>query len=419
MAFTTDPAKKLIASRRVLSGMRPPGKLHLGNYVGALKNWVRLQNETNDDGSRKYECYFFIADYHALTTDYADPRNVAQNTLEVALDWLGAGLDPEISTLFVQSHVPQHAELHLLLSMITPLGWLERVPSYKDQQEQLKEKDLATYGFLGYPLLQSADILIYRANFVPVGEDQSAHVEMTREIGRRFNHLYGREADFEEKAERAVKSLGGRNSTTYKQLRRKFQESGDTEALERARVLVTSNSRITVADRDRLLGFLEGGAVAILPEPQVLLTQAAKVPGLDGRKMSKSYGNTIGMREEPDQVVKKLRAMQTDPARVRRTDPGDPEKCPVWDLHKIYSDDATRAWASEGCRTAGIGCLECKQPVIDKVVEEVTSLRKRAQEFEENPELVRSIVAEGADKARDAARQTLDEVRRAMHLRSE
>lgn len=398
-------------ARRVLSGMRPTGRLHLGNYYGALKNWVNLQYE--------YECFFFVADWHMLTTGYEDTSKLPVQIHDVLIDWLAAGLNPGVATLFIQSHVPEHAELHLLLSMITPLGWLERVPSYKDQQEQLKEKDLATYGFLGYPLLQSADILIYRANFVPVGEDQVAHVEMTRECARRFNHLYGREPDFEEKAERAVKSLGGRNSTTYKQLRRKFQESGDTEALERARVLVTGNNRITVADRDRLLGFLEGGAVAILPEPHVLLTAAAKVPGLDGRKMSKSYGNTIGMREEPDQVVKKLRAMQTDPARVRRTDPGDPEKCPVWDLHKIYSDDATRAWASEGCRTAGIGCLECKQPVIDKVVEEITGLRKRAQEFEENPELVRSIVAEGADKARDAARQTLDEVRRVMHLRAE
>jgi len=354
-----------------------------------------------------------------LTTGYDDTSKLSAHVHDVLIDWLAAGLNPGVATLFVQSHVPEHAELHLLLSMITPLGWLERVPTYKDQQEQLKEKDLATYGFLGYPLLQAADILVYRAAFVPVGEDQVAHVEMTREIARRFNHLYGREPDFEEKAERAVKSLGGRNSTTYKQLRRKFQESGDTEALERARALVTSNNRITVADRERLLGFLEGGAVAILPEPHVLLTAAAKVPGLDGRKMSKSYGNTIGMREEPEVVAKKLRAMVTDPARARRTDPGDPEKCPVWDLHKIYSDDATRAWVNEGCRSAGIGCLDCKQPVIDKVVEEVTNLRKRAQEFEENPELVRGIVAEGADKARDAARQTLDEVRRAMHLRAE
>jgi tryptophanyl-tRNA synthetase len=398
-------------SRRILSGIRPTGPLHLGNYHGALRNWVELQYQ--------YECYFFIADWHMLTTGYEDTSALPENIRQVLIDFLAAGLNPGVSTLFVQSHVPEHAELHLLLSMMTPLGWLERVPTYKDQQEALKEKDLATYGFLGYPLLQSADILIYRANFVPVGEDQVSHVEITREIARRFNHLYGREPDFETKAELAVKSLGGRNSTNYRQLRRKYQESGDAESLERARALIHGNNRITVADKERLLGYLEGSGVTILPEPQVLLTATPKVPGLDGRKMSKSYGNTIGMREEPDQVVKKLRAMQTDPARVRRTDPGDPEKCPVWDLHKIYSDDATRAWASEGCRTAGIGCLECKQPVIDKVVEEVTNLRKRAQEFEENPELVRGIVAEGADKARDAARQTLDEVRRAMHLRAE
>jgi tryptophanyl-tRNA synthetase len=301
--------------------------------------------------------------------------------------------------------------------MITPLGWLERVPSYKDQQEQLKGKDLATYGFLGYPLLQSADILVYRAAYVPVGEDQVAHVELTRETARRFNHLYGREPDFEAKAERAVKSLGGRNTTAYRQLRRKFQETGDTEALQRAQALVQSNNRITVADRGRLLGFLEGTGVTILPEPQVLLTATPKVPGLDGRKMSKSYGNTIGLREEPDQVVQKLRAMKTDPARVRRTDPGDPEKCPVWDLHKIYSDDSTRKWVNEGCRSAGIGCLECKQPLIDRIVEEIGGMRRRAQEFEDNPELVRGIVAEGADKAREVARQTLDEVRRTMHLR--
>jgi tryptophanyl-tRNA synthetase len=399
------------AARRVLSGMRPTGRLHLGNYHGALRNWVTLQYE--------YECFFFVADWHMLTTGYEDTSKLPEQIHDVLIDWLAAGLNPGVSTLFIQSHVPEHAELHLLLSMITPLGWLERVPSYKDQQEQLKEKDLATYGFLGYPLLQSADILIYRAAYVPVGEDQVAHVEMTREIARRFNHLYGREVDFEEKAERAVKSLGGRNSTTYKQLRRKFQESGDLQALDTARTLIQSNTRITVADRERLLGFLEGTGVTILPEPQVLLTATPKVPGLDGRKMSKSYGNTIGMREDPEVVTQKLRAMKTDPARARRTDPGDPEKCPVWDLHKIYSDEATRKWVQEGCRSAGIGCLDCKQPVIDKIVGEVVAMRRRAQEFEENPELVRGIVAEGADKARDAARQTLDEVRRAMHLRVE
>jgi tryptophanyl-tRNA synthetase len=352
-----------------------------------------------------------------LTTGYDDTSQLQENVREVLIDWLAAGLNPGVATLFIQSYVPEHAELHLLLSMIMPLGWLERVPSYKDQQQQLKEKDLATYGFLGYPLLQSADILVYRAAYVPVGEDQVAHVELTRETARRFNHLYGREADFEAKAERAVKSLGGRNTTNYRQLRRKFQETGDTEALQRARALVQANNRITVADRERLLGFLEGTGVTILPEPQALLTTAPKVPGLDGRKMSKSYGNTIGLREEPEAVVQKLRTMQTDPARVRRTDPGDPEKCPVWDLHKIYSDESTRKWVNEGCRTAGIGCLECKQPLIDKIVEEISGMRRRAQEFEDNPELVRNIVAEGADKAREAARQTLDDVRRAMHLR--
>ncbi|MGH8277336.1 MAG: tryptophan--tRNA ligase, partial [Steroidobacteraceae bacterium] len=321
-------------ARRVLSGMRPTGRLHLGNWHGALRNWVELQYQ--------YECFFFVADWHMLTTGYEDTSQLQEHVRDVLIDWLAAGLNPGVATLFVQSHVPEHAELHLLLSMITPLGWLERVPSYKDQQEQLKEKDLATYGFLGYPLLQSADILVYRAAYVPVGEDQVAHVELTRETARRFNHLYGREPDFEAKAELAVQGLGARNATNYRQLRRKFQETGDTEALERARALVQSNNRITVADRERLFGFLEGTGVSILPEPQVLLTAAPKVPGLDGRKMSKSYGNTIGLREEPDVVVQKLRAMKTDPARVRRTDPGDPDKCPVWDLHKIYSDENTR-----------------------------------------------------------------------------
>jgi tryptophanyl-tRNA synthetase len=400
----------IAGTRRVLSGMRPTGPLHLGNYHGALRNWIELQYQ--------YECYFFVADWHALTTGYEDTSRLQEYVRDVLIDWLAAGLNPGVATLFIQSHVPEHAELHLLLSMVTPLAWLERVPTYKDQQSELKEKDLATYGFLGYPLLQSADILLYRPAFVPVGEDQAAHVEVTREIARRFNHIFGREPDFQEKAERAVKSLGGRNSTAYRQLRRKFQESGDAGALERAQALVQSNNRITVADRERLLGYLEGGGVAILPEPQVLLTPTPKVPGLDGRKMSKSYGNTIGMREDPQQVAQKLRAMQTDPARVRRTDPGDPDKCPVWDLHKIYSDEPTRAWASAGCRSAGIGCLDCKQPLIDKIVEEVTMMRRRGQEFEEHPDLIRDIVSEGAEKAREVGRQTLEDVRRAMHLRA-
>jgi len=398
-------------ARRILSGIRPTGPLHLGNYHGALRNWVELQYQ--------YECYFFVADWHMLTTGYEDTTALPENIRQVLIDFLAAGLNPGVSTLFVQSHVPEHAELHLLLSMMTPLGWLERVPTYKDQQEALKEKDLATYGFLGYPLLQSADILIYRATYVPVGEDQVSHVEITREIARRFNHLYGREPDFETRAELAVKNLGGRNSTTYRQLRRKYQESGDADSLERARALVQGNNRITVADKERLLGYLEGSGVTILPEPQVLLTATPKVPGLDGRKMSKSYGNTIGLREDPDAVAQKMKTMQTDPARVRRTDPGTPEKCPVWDLHKIYSDDATKQWAHNGCTTAGIGCLDCKKPVIDKVVEEIGGMRKRAQEFEESPELLRNIISEGADKAREAARATLDEVRRAMHLRAD
>jgi tryptophanyl-tRNA synthetase len=385
--------------------------LHLGNFHGALRNWVELQYQ--------YECYFFIADWHALTTGYEDTGRLQEYVQAVLIDWLAAGLNPGVATLFIQSQVPEHAELHLLLSMITPLSWLERVPTYKDQQEQLKEKDLATYGFLGYPLLQSADILLYRPTFIPVGEDQVAHVEITREIARRFNHLYGREPDFEARAQKAVKSLGGRNATRYQALRRSYQETGAAEALDQARELVQSNNRITVADRERLLGYLEGGAVSILPEPQALLTASPKVPGIDGRKMSKSYGNTIGLREDPDVVAQKLRTMQTDPARVRRTDPGDPDKCPVWELHKIYSDEATRQWASEGCRSAGIGCLDCKKPVIDKVVEEIRGMRKRAQEFEGQPELVRSIVSEGAEKAREAARQTLDEVRRVMHLRAD
>jgi tryptophanyl-tRNA synthetase len=399
------------ASGRVLSGMRPTGQLHLGNLHGALRNWVELQYQ--------HDCFFFIADWHALTTGYEDTSRLPEFTHEMVIDWLAAGLNPGIATLFVQSHVPEHAELHLLLSMITPLGWLERVPTYKDQQAELKEQDLATYGFLGYPLLQSADILLYRPAYVPVGEDQVAHVEITREIARRFNHVYGREAQFEEKAERAIKELGARNGALYRQLRKSFQENGSAESLEKAQTLVRANSRITLADRERLLGYLEGVSVTILPEPQVLLTRTPKLPGLDGRKMSKSYSNTISLREDPDSVAQKLRTMQTDPARVRRADPGDPEKCPVWDLHLVYSDEKTRAWANAGCRSASIGCLECKKPLIDKVVEEVTTMRRRGQEFEDNPDQVRNILAAGAEKAREAARQTMDDVRRAMHLRSD
>ena len=396
------------SNRRVVSGMRPTGALHLGNYHGALKNWVELQYQ--------YECYFFVADIHALTTGYEDTLHLETNVWGIVIDWLAAGLNPAASTMFIQSRVPEHSELHLLLSMTTPLPWLERVPTYKDQQEQLKDKDLATYGFLGYPLLQSADILLYRAAFVPVGEDQVAHVEITREIARRFNHIYGREPDFELKVEKALKSLGSRNSTRYKELRRLYQEQGDEESLAKARALLEGTARLTLADRERLLGYLEGTGRTILAEPEPLLTATPKVLGIDGRKMSKSYGNTIGLREDPDSVAKKLKTMQTDPARVRRTDVGDPDKCPVWDLHKIYSNAETQAWVQQGCRSAAIGCLDCKKRLADAVIADVTAMRQRAQEFEDNRDLVRGIIAEGCEKARDVARQTLADVQQAMGM---
>jgi tryptophanyl-tRNA synthetase len=388
--------------------MRPTGALHLGNYHGALKNWVELQYQ--------YECYFFVADIHALTTGYEDTAHLESNVWEMVIDWLAAGLNPAASTMFIQSRVPEHSELHLLLSMTTPLPWLERVPTYKDQQEQLKDKDLATYGFLGYPLLQSADILLYRAAFVPVGEDQVAHIEITREIARRFNHIFGREPDFEAKVEKALKSLGSRNSTRYKELRRLYQEQGDEEALGKARSLLEGTARLTLADRERLLGYLEGTGRTILAEPEPLLTATPKVLGIDGRKMSKSYGNTIGLREDPDSVAKKLKTMQTDPARVRRTDVGDPDKCPVWDLHKIYSDADTQAWVQQGCRSAAIGCLDCKKRLADAVIADITTMRQRAQEFEDNRDLVRGIIAQGCEKARDVARQTLADVQQAMGM---
>jgi tryptophanyl-tRNA synthetase len=395
-------------NRRVLSGMRPTGAMHLGHLHGALNNWLRLQYE--------YDCFFFVADWHALTTHYEDTSGIAPGVREMLVEWLAVGVNPGAATVFVQSDVPEHAELHLLLSMITPLGWLERVPSYKDQQEKLKERDLGTYGFLGYPLLQSADILIYGAGHVPVGEDQVAHVEITREIARRFNHLYGREADFEARAGRAVRHLGGKQSRLYLGFRKSYQERGDEAALEAGRALVESHPRLTLADRERLLGYLEGIGRTILVEPDALLTPTPRVPGLDGQKMSKSYGNTIGLGEAPEAVEKKLRTMQTDPARVRRTDPGEPEKCPVWQLHRIYSDEATQSWVQQGCRSAGIGCLECKQPVIDAVLAELKPIRERIAEYKSNPAAVDIILAEGRERARDAARETMGEVREAMGL---
>jgi tryptophanyl-tRNA synthetase len=395
-------------TNRVLSGMRPTGALHLGHYHGVLKNWIKLQHE--------HECLFFVADWHALTTHYDEPQQIEQHVWDMVIDWLAAGVDPAQATLFIQSQVPAHAELHLLLSMITPLPWLERVPTYKDQQEKLTEKDLSTYGFLGYPLLQSADILIYRASQVPVGEDQVPHIEFTREIARRFNHMYGREPGFEQKAEEAIKKLGSRRARLYRELRTKFQEQGDSGALEAARALLEETQNLTMGDRERLFGYLEGGGKMILAEPHALLTEASRMPGLDGQKMSKSYNNTIGLREEPETIVRKIRTMPTDPARVKRTDPGDPEKCPVWQLHQVYSDDKTREWVQVGCRTAGIGCLECKQPVIDRVLAELEPIRERAEHYMEDPTLVRNIMSDGAEKARKLAQETLRDVRQAMGL---
>lgn len=343
--------------KRVLSGMRSTGKLHLGNFVGALDNWVRMQDQ--------YECFFFVADWHALTTDYADTSRVKENSLEVLLDWLAAGLDPERCTMFIQSHVPQHAELHLLFSMITPLGWLERVPTYKEQRDNITEKDLGTYGFLGYPVLQAADILIYKGDFVPVGEDQVPHVELTREIARRFNMYY--------------------------------PKGGPTA---RPSVLPPS-------------------AAPVFPEPQPLLTHAPKLPGTDGRKMSKSYGNTI-MLTDPESVVRqKLKTMVTDPARVRRTDPGNPDVCPVGDLHKIFSDRTTVAKVDQGCRSAGIGCIECKSWAADSLVQILIPMQERRRKYETNPRLAWDILEAGSAKARKVASSTMDEVREAMGLSQE
>jgi len=388
--------------------MRPTGALHLGHYHGVLKNWIKLQHE--------YECLYFVADWHALTTHYETPEVVEQNVWEMVVDWLAAGVDPAQATLFIQSRVPEHAELHVLLSMVTPLSWLERIPTYKDQQEKLADKDLSTYGFLGYPLLQSADILAYRANLVPVGEDQVPHIEFTREVARRFNHVFGREEGFEQKAEDAIKKLGAKRARLYRQLRTKFLEKGDAAALSEARTLVDDAQNLPIGDRERLFGYIEGGGKVILTEPQALLTEASKMPGLDGQKMSKSYNNTIGLREDPESIAKKIKTMPTDPARVKRSDPGDPDKCPVWQFHLVYSDDKRKKWVQEGCRSAGIGCLECKQPIIDAVLEEQKPMRERAQRYLDDPTLVRSIIADGCEKARKQAQETLREVRQVMGL---
>ncbi|MCK5726323.1 MAG: tryptophan--tRNA ligase [Thiotrichaceae bacterium] len=393
---------------RVVSGMRPTGMLHLGHYHGVLKNWVEMQHD--------YECFFFAADWHALTTHYETPQGIAESSEQLLIDWLAAGVSPSNSTLFIQSHVPQHAELHLLLSMMTPLSWLERIPTYKDQKKKLTGRDLTTYGFLGYPLLQSADILLYRAGLVPVGEDQVVHVEMTREIARRFNHFYGQEAGFAESCEQAIPKMGKKSAKLYRSQRKAFQEQGDGEALLKAQALIDSQQNISIADKERLLGYLEGVSKMILPEPQAKLTKAAKMPGLDGQKMSKSYGNTIGLREEPDALTKKIKTMPTDPARIRLTDPGDPEKCPVWQLHQVYTDDKTHEWVQEGCRSAGMGCVDCKQPLIDAVQAELEPIRVRAKRYENDRTYLRTIINEGSAAATEVANETMDDVRKAMQL---
>jgi tryptophanyl-tRNA synthetase len=396
------------SQKRVLSGMRPTGLLHLGHYHGVLKNWVQLQNE--------YQSFYFVADWHALTTHYATPSVIEESVMNMVIDWLAAGVDPEKATLFIQSSVPEHAELHLLLSMMTPLGWLERVPSYKDQQDKLRDKDLETYGFLGYPLLQSADILIYRAGFVPVGADQVAHVELTREIARRFNHLYGREADHEQLALAAIKKMGKKAAKDILLLRTAFQQQGDHQALAQGQTLIREQQNLSLSDRERVMGYLEGSGKVILAEPQALLTPAAKMPGLDGQKMSKSYGNTISLREPVDGLIKKINTMPTDPARIRLSDAGNPENCPVWQLHEVYSNTDTKNWVQQGCRSAGIGCLTCKKPLIDAVVAELEPMQKRGAQYQQDPGEVRNILIKGSERARSHAVETLTEVRAAMGL---
>jgi len=395
-------------NNRVLSGMRPTGLLHLGHYHGVLKNWIDLQHS--------YECFYFVADWHALTTHYENPAIIAESSRDMVIDWLATGVNPGNSTIFVQSRVPEHAELHTLLSMITPLGWLERVPSYKDQQEKIKDRDLATYGFLGYPLLQSADILMYKAGFVPVGEDQVAHVELTREVARRFNHLYGKEDNFEKKVEVAIKKMGKKNAKLYRDVRKRYQEKGDTEALAIGQALLDSQQNISLSDRERLIGYLDGGGRIILPEPQSLLTVSPKMPGLDGQKMSKSYNNTITLRESPQAVEKKIKTMPTDPARVRRTDPGDPAKCPVWDWHKVYTPEQTRKELAQGCKTASIGCLDCKQHIVDAIQAELKPIQERVKDYLTDLSGVDSIINEGCEAARDVAQDTIEEVRKVMGL---
>ncbi|ARG97442.1 tryptophan--tRNA ligase [Legionella micdadei] len=396
------------ANKRVVSGMRASGRLHLGHYHGVLKNWLKLQHQ--------YDCYFFVADWHGLTTRYDEPGFIESILWDMVVDWLACGLNPSLSKIFIQSWVPEHAELHLLLSMITPLGWLERVPSFKDQQEKLHDKDLSTYGFLGYPLLQSADVLLYKADYVPVGEDQVAHIELTREIARRFNFIYGREPNFESLALEAIKKMGKKNGSLYTQLRKAFQQEGCLESLNTAKALLANQSNLSIGDKERLLGYLDGSGKIILPEPHPMLTETSKMPGTDGQKMSKSYNNTIQLREEPEQVERKILTMPTDPARVKRTDPGEPDMCPVWQLHKVYSPDDVKEWVQTGCRTAGIGCIDCKRPIIEAINHELQPIQAAAKEYEADLASVKRIIAEGSEAAREEANKNLNTVREVMGL---
>jgi len=393
---------------RVVSGMRPTGPLHLGHYHGALKNWLKLQHE--------YQCYFFVADVHALTTHYEDSAQIEQNSWNMMIEWLAVGINPSNACLFIQSMVPEHAELSTLLSMITPLSWLERVPTYKDQQEKLKERDLSTFGFLGYPLMQAADVLLYKASKIPVGEDQVPHIEFAREVARRFNYLYGRDEDYEKKAENAIEKLGKKGATLYRSLLKRYQEQGDKEALLTGHAFVSEQGNLSMSDRERLEGYLEGIGKVILPEPEALLTPTSKLPGLDGHKMSKSYNNSIYLRDSEAVVEEKILKMQTDPNRKRRSDVGDPDKCPVWGLHDVYSSAESKAWVQQGCRSAGIGCVDCKRNLIESVNAELDPIRDRIAELTENSSMVRGIVMQGCERAREMARDTMNEVKIAMRL---
>lgn len=398
----------LNSNKRIVSGMRASGRLHLGHYHGVLKNWLKLQHQ--------FDCYFFVADWHGLTTHYEEPSQIENFIWDMVVDWLACGLNPSLSRIFIQSWVPQHAELHLLLSMITPLGWLERVPSFKEQQEKLREKDLSTFGFLGYPLLQSADVLLYKADAVPVGEDQAPHIELIREVARRFNHFYGREPNFETLVQEAIAKMGKKNGQMYNELRKQFQQEGSHESLNTARALVLNQPNLSIGDKERLDGYLNGIGKEILPEPQMMLTEHAKMPGLDGHKMSKSYQNTISLRDEPAVIEKKILTMPTDPARIRRTDTGDPDRCPLWQFHKVYSDESVKSWVQTGCRTAAIGCIDCKRPVIDAITKELQPIQMAAKEYDADMGSVKRIIAEGSEQARDEANKTLSEVREAMGI---